>query len=82
MKFLVGIILGFASHFGIYDVLQTLPFPDLASYACGVALVYPIAKARYDNGDTFESSFWLSFLPYGIGVLIARIVRGRMKKAV
>jgi len=52
-----------------------LPFPELSSYAVGVALVYPIAKKRDGDGDTFEASFWLSFLGYGLGVLIARIVR-------
>ena len=75
MIFLVSMVVGYASHFGLYDLCNTLPFPELSSYAVGVALVYPIAKKRDGDGDTFEASFWLSFLGYGLGVLIARIVR-------
>ena len=75
MIFLVSMVVGYASHFGLYDLCNTLPFPELSSYAVGVALVYPIAKKRDGDGDTFEAAFWLSFLGYGLGVLIARIVR-------
>ena len=75
MIFLVSMVIGYASHFGLYDLCRTLPFPELSSYAVGVALVYPIAKRRSDSGDTFEAAFWLSFLGYGLGVLIARIAR-------
>jgi len=75
MIFLVSVVVGYASHFGLYDLCRTLPFPELSSYAVGVALVYPIAKKRNDDGDTFEAAFWLSFLGYGLGVLIARIAR-------
>lgn len=74
MIFLASIVVGYASHFGLYDLCKRLPFPELASYAAGVALVYPIARHRHENGDTFEASFWLSFQGYGLGVLIARIV--------
>ena len=75
MIFLVSMVVGYASHFGLYDLCKTLPFPELSSHAAGVAFVYPIAKKRNDDGDTFEAAFWLSFLGYGLGVLIARIVR-------
>lgn len=75
MTFLISMVVGYASHYGLYDLCKTLPFPELASYATGVAIVYPLAKARNDDGDTFEASFWLAFLGHGLGVLIARIVR-------
>lgn len=80
MMFLSSVIAGYASHYGLYDLCRGLPFPELASYAVGVALVYPFAKARNDRGETFESSFWLAFLPWGLGVLIARIVRAWIQK--
>ena len=75
MTFFVSVVVGYASHFGLYDLCKTLPFPELSSHAAGVAFVYPIAKRRNDDGDTFEAAFWLSFLGYGLGVLIARIIR-------
>ena len=75
MKFLVAFVAGYASHYGLYDICKTLPFPELSSYACGVALMYPLAKHRFDGGDSFESSYWLTALAYGLGVLTARVVR-------
>ena len=79
MTFLIGMLLGFASHFGLYDLLQTLPFPDLACYAFGVLETYPIAKYRAEKGQGFETSWFLSFLSVGIGVLIGRVIRGHIK---
>lgn len=79
MIFLTSMLIGFCSHFGLYDLLQTLPFPNLASYAAGVLETYPLAKQRYDSGQCFESSYFLSFLGVGIGVLIARVVRGHIE---
>lgn len=79
MIFILSFLIGFSSHFGLYDLLQTLPFPDLASYAAGVIETYPIARYRNKKGQDFESSWFLSFLGVGIGVLAGRVIRGHIE---
>jgi hypothetical protein len=75
VKFITAFIAGYASHYGLYDLCSILPFSELSSYAVGVALMYPFAKWRNDDGETFESSYWLTALSYGLGVLVGRVVR-------
>ena len=72
MKFLVSIVVGFIAHWSLYDVCQTLPMPDMCAHAGGVLVVYPIYKWR--QGE--DEAFLLSFLGVGVGVFLARVMRG------
>lgn len=51
---------------------------QVARYAFGVLLVYPLARWMYrrasENDARFDSAFWGAFCPFGAGVLIGWIV--------